>query len=90
MAIRDTLTGIGKRAAQGILTKNLRRVAGGFANLIGGPNRTASGDFEGIFRSKEATNMLSFPLDVANEDASIGNHGHYIMFFINVQTNSTL
>ena len=33
MAIRDTLTGIGKRAAQGILGSNLRRVAGGFASF---------------------------------------------------------
>lgn len=91
MAIRDTLTGIGKRAVQGILGSNLRRVAGGFASLIGGPNRTASGDFEGINRKKTATNMLSFPIDVANADpATGGNHGHYIMFFINEQQNAKL
>ena len=57
MAIRDTLTGIGKRTAQGILGSNLRRVAGGFASLIGGPNRTASGDFEGINRKKTAISI---------------------------------
>ena len=86
MAIRNIL----KSAAQGILGSNLRRVAGGFASLIGGPNRTASGDFEGINRKKTATNMLSFPIDVANEDPSMGNHGHYIMFFINEQKNAKL
>ena len=83
MAIRNVL----KSTAQGILGKNLRRVAGGFANLIGGPNRTDSADFSN--RTKQATNMLSFPIDIG-EDASAGNHGHYIMFFINEQTNSTL
>ena len=83
MAIRNVL----KSTAQGILGKNLRRVAGGFANLIGGPNRTDSADFNN--RTKQATNMLSFPIDIG-EDASAGNHGHYMMFFINEQTNSTL
>ena len=83
MAIRNIL----KSTAQGILGKNLRRVAGGFANLIGGPNRTDSADFNN--RTKQATNMLSFPIDIG-EDASAGNHGHYMMFFINEQTNSTL
>ena len=85
MAIRNIL----KSTAQGILGKNLRRVAGNIGSLIGGPNRTDSSDFEGINRSKQATNMLSFPIDIG-EDASAGNHGHYIMFFINEQTNSTL
>ena len=83
MAIRNIL----KSTAQGILGKNLRRVAGGFANLIGGPNRTDSADFNN--RTKQATNMLSFPIDIG-EDASAGNHGHYMMFFINEQTNATL
>ncbi len=84
MAIRNIL----KSTAQGILGKNLRRVAGGFANLIGGPNRTDSADFNN--RTKQATNMLSFPIDVGNEDPSMGNHGHYIMFFINEQENAKL
>ena len=84
MAIRNIL----KSTAQGILGKNLRRVAGGFANLIGGPNRTDSADFNN--RTKQATNMLSFPIDVGNEDPSMGNHGHYIMFFINEQKNAKL
>ena len=86
MAIRNIL----KSTAQGILGKNLRRVAGNIGSLIGGPNRTDSSDFEGINRSKQATNMLSFPIDVGNADPAMGNHGHYIMFFINEQTNATL
>ena len=86
MAIRNIL----KSTAQGILGKNLRRVAGNIGSLIGGPNKTDSSDFEGINRSKQATNMLSFPIDVGNADPAMGNHGHYIMFFINEQTNATL
>ena len=33
--------------------------------------------------------MFQFPLDV-NGDPGIGNHGHYIIFFINEQQNSKL
>ena len=87
MAIRNIL----KSTAQSIVGKQLKKVAGGFSSLIGGPNSTDSSDFGGINRSKTATNMLSFPLDVANEDpATGGNHGHYIMFFINEQENAKL
>ena len=91
MAIGDTLRGIGKRTAQGIVGKQLRRVAGNVASLIGGPNRSNSSDLAGINRTKAATNVLSFPIDINNVDPGTGgNHGHYIMFFINEQTNSTL
>ena len=91
MSIGDTLRGIGKRTAQGIVGKQLRRVAGNVASLIGGPNRSNSSDLAGINRTKAATNVLSFPIDINNVDPGTGgNHGHYIMFFINEQTNSTL
>jgi len=32
----------------------------------------------------------TFPLDVTNADAGLGNHGHYILFFINEQKNSKI
>ena len=77
MAIKEIL----KSTAQGIVGKNLKRVAGNLGSLIGGSQKTNSSDFEGINRSKSATKMLSFPLDVVNADpATGGNHGHYIMF----------
>ena len=91
MAIRDVVSGVVKSTAQGILGKQLRRVAGNVASLIGGPNRGNSSDLAGINRTKAATNVLSFPIDINNVDPGTGgNHGHYIMFFINEQTNSTL
>ena len=87
MAITDIL----KSSAQGILGKNLRRVAGNLGTLAGGSQKTTSSDFEGITRSKTATKMLSFPIDVANADpATGGNHGHYIMFEINEQVSAKL
>ena len=87
MAIRNIFEG----AAQGLLGKNLKRVAGNIASLIDGVSRVSSGDFSGITRSKNATNSLAFPLDINNVDPGTGgNHGHYIMFYINEQTNATL
>ena len=87
MAVKEIL----KSTAQGILGKNLKRVAGNLGSLIGGSQRTNSSDFEGINRSKSATKMLSFPLDVVNADpATGGNHGHYIMFEINEQVSAKL
>lgn len=87
MAVKEIL----KSTAQGILGKNLRRVAGNLGSLIGGSQKTNSSDFEGINRSKSATKMLSFPIDVVNADpATGGNHGHYIMFEINEQLSAKL
>ena len=87
MAIKEIL----KSTAQGIVSKNLKRVAGNLGSLVGGSQKTNSSDFEGINRSKSATKMLSFPIDVVNADpATGGNHGHYIMFEINEQLSAKL
>ena len=85
----DNLKDIGKSVARGIVGKNLRRVAGGIAGLIGGPNRTDSSDISPL-RTKTSTTTLSFPLDVVNSDPALGNHGHYMMFFINEQENAKI
>ena len=89
MAI-DVLNRLGKSAVTGLLGKNARRIAGNIGSVIRGD--VGSGDSSEtapINRSKQSTKMLSFPLDVG-ADPGIGNHGHYIMFFINEQTNSKL
>ena len=36
------------------------------------------------------TSILEFPLNVASDDISTGNHGHYIMFYINQQQKAKL
>ena len=86
----DNLKRQGKSAAVGLLGKNLRRVAGNLGNLvrgdITGPDSSESAP---INRSRQGTNMLSFPIDVG-ADPGIGNHGHYIMFFINEQKGAKL
>ena len=84
MAI-DVLKRQGKSAVTGVLGKNLRRVAGNIGSVIRGDVGIGdSSETAPINRTKQSTKMLSFPLDVG-ADPGIGNHGHYIMFFINEQ-----
>ena len=42
------------------------------------------------FLPRGSTGILEFPLDVASGDAALGNHGHYIMFYINEQDKAQL
>ena len=89
MAI-DVLRRQGKSAVTGILGKNARRIAGNIGRVIRGDVGSGeSSDFAPINRNKQATKMLSFPIDVG-ADPGIGNHGHYIMFFINEQKGAKL
>ena len=37
-----------------------------------------------------STSILEFPLNVASDDITAGNHGHYIMFYINEQEKARL
>ena len=86
----DVLKRQGKSAVTGILGKNLRRVAGNIGSVVRGDMGVGdSSETAPINRSKQATKMLSFPLDVG-ADPGIGNHGHYIMFFINESTVAKL
>ncbi len=88
MSIRQTKAA-GKSIAQAILGKQLRRVAGNLASIIDGGLSRDSSESAPINRFHQSTNMLSFPIDVG-ADPGIGNHGHYIMFYINEQTNAVL
>ena len=87
----DNIKNVGKSIARSFVGGQLRRVAGNIAGLID-PSRNRDGsDFGNVNRGKRTTNLLSFPLDIQNTDAGTrGNHGHYIMFFINQQDNATL
>jgi len=88
MAI-DVFKRQGKSAVTGLLGKNLRRIAGNVGSVLRGDIGSDSSETAPLNRSKQSTKMLSFPIDVG-ADPGIGNHGHYIMFFINEQKNAKL
>ena len=84
---------IAKGIAQQVVNTGLRKVAGNLPGLLGinkGKVKRDSSDTAPLNQKGKANpNLFQFPLDVAG-DPGIGNHGHYIIFFINEQKNSKL
>ena len=89
-----------RTAGQQIVNNVVRRALGGrrgvgnntsdFQNL----NRVGKGSTRGVGHgagqgNPESYQTLSFPLDVLS-DPHMGNHGHYIQFFINEQENAKI
>ena len=70
-----------------LAVSGLRKVVGnlpGMLGLSGGKTSRSPQATLSNFSSKHSTEHLSFPLDVLS-DVGVGNHGHYIMFFVNAQ-----
>ena len=84
---------IAKGIATQVVNTGLRKVAGNLPGLLGinkGKTGINSSDTAPLNeRGKASPNLFQFPLDVAG-DPGIGNHGHYIMFFINEQAKAKL
>ena len=89
-----------RTAGQQIVNNVVRRALGGrrgvgnntsdFQNL----NRVGKGSTRGVGHgagqgNPESYQTLSFPLDVLS-DPHMGNHGHYIQFFVNVQDKAKI
>ena len=84
---------IAKGIATQVVNNQLRKVAGNLPGLLGinkGKIGINSSDTAPLNqKSQNSPNLFQFPLDVAG-DVGVGNHGHYIIFFINEQQNSQL
>ena len=75
-----------------LAVSGLRKVVGnlpGMLGLSGGKTSRSPQATLSNFSSKHSTEHLSFPLDVLS-DVGVGNHGHYIMFFVNAQEDAEL
>jgi len=80
-----------KGAAQGLAGRALKKVAGNIrGGLLGIAGKGSNlSDIAGLSQTKYSTKNYSFPLDVEGPPGT-GNQGHYIMFYINQQTNAKL
>jgi len=80
-----------RSAAQGIAGRALKKVAGNIrGGLLGIAGKGSNlSDIAGLSQTKYSTKNYSFPLDVEGPPGT-GNQGHYIMFYINQQTNAKL
>ena len=81
-----------KGIATGIVSSNLRRVSGNIPGLLGsskGGKDTSKYQKLNRSKSKHSVDNLTFPIDV-DSDPGLGNHGHYMMFYINQQDHAKL
>ena len=70
------------------LSKNIRNLPG-LSNILNGNTPKNPAVTLGNYSGKRSTENLSFPLDVEG-GPGVGNHGHYIMFYINAQEKAKL
>jgi len=81
---------IGRRVATQVATNGFQKVAGNIKNTIfGGKKGADSSSTNSLNRNQVDVKTHQFPLDVMS-DPGLGNHGHYIMFYINAQEGSKL
>ena len=81
---------IGRRVATQVVNNGLQKVAGNVKGLLSGGKKGAdSSDFRDLNKQGSDTKTFQFPLDVT-QGPGLGNHGHYIMFFINEQKHAKL
>jgi hypothetical protein len=81
---------IGRRVATQVVNNGFQKVAGNIKGTIfGGKKGSDSSDTNSLNRNQVDVKTHQFPLDVMS-DPGLGNHGHYIMFFINAQEGSKL
>jgi len=79
-----------KSVVQSITSRTLKKVAGNLPGLLGiGKTLGSISDVGRLQSPKYETKNFCFPLDVEGGPGT-GNQGHYIMFFINQQTNAKL
>jgi len=79
-----------KGQAVSLANHGYKKITGQLAGVVGSAlNRGEVTASEGI-KPKLDPKAYTFPLDVTNSDQGLGNHGHYILFFINEQENSKI
>ena len=82
---------VNAQKAVSTVRKTLRKVSGnlpGLAGIISGRGGDSS-DFAGLNRRAKSPNLYAFPIDVTAAPG-LGNHGHYMIFYINQQQNARL
>lgn len=79
-----------KGQAVSLANQGFQKVAGNLRGVVGSPlNRGEPTENRSLIPRLDPK-AFTFPLDVTNADQGLGNHGHYILFFINEQTNAKI
>ena len=82
---------LGKEVSTQVKTRVFKKVVGGVGDFVRGiPGIGNSSELGKLAtRQKSTVDHYSFPLDVES-GTETGNHGHYIMFYINEQKHATI
>lgn len=82
---------IGKEISTQVKTRVFKKVTGGIGDFIRGIPGIGNSSELGKLATRQKSNVdhLSFPIDVES-DTSTGNHGHYIIFYINEQEDAQI
>ena len=84
----DPIKGVATQIAQ----HGFKKLTGGVTGIVRDKISDKNNPSLSLARpaSKYVTNQFSFPLDVANPNPGVGNHGHYMIFYINEQKGSIM
>ena len=79
-----------KGQAVSLANQGFQKVAGNLRGVVGSPLNRAEPTENRALTPRLDPKAFTFPLDVTNADQGLGNHGHYILFFINEQENAKI
>lgn len=79
-----------KGQAVSLANQGFKKVAGNLRGAVGSKLNRGEVTASEATRPKLDPKAYTFPLDVTNPDQGLGNHGHYILFFINEQENAKI
>ena len=79
-----------KGQAVSIANQGLQKTLGNLPGVIGSALNRGEPTNNDARRPSLDPKAFTFPLDVTNPDQGLGNHGHYMIFFINEQQNAKI
>ena len=79
-----------KGQAVSLANQGLQKSIGNLRGVIGSSLNRGEPTENPNLRPRLDPKAFTFPLDVTNSDQGLGNHGHYMLFFINEQQDSQI
>ena len=79
-----------KGQAVSLANQGFQRVTGNLPGVAGSSLNRGEPTDNPALKPRLDPKAFTFPLDVTNADQGLGNHGHYILFFINEQKNAKI
>ena len=85
-----SFTDVVKGQAVSLANQGFKKVAGNLRGVVGSSLNRGEPTSNPALKPRLDPKAFTFPLDVTNTDQGLGNHGHYILFFINEQEESKI